>query len=67
MVLVQIITGFMGIFGVAVFAVPVGLLGAGFEEWVESVQSKKVRAHEINEGSLRLSLSVRCVNTEGHG
>lgn len=38
----QIITGVLGVFGVAVFAVPVGLLGAGFEEWVETVQSKKV-------------------------
>lgn len=36
----QIITGVLGIFGVGVFAVPVGLLGAGFEEWVETIQSK---------------------------
>ncbi|CAM9142714.1 unnamed protein product [Ascophyllum nodosum] len=37
----KVITGVLGIFGVAVFAVPVGLLGAGFEEWVETIQSKE--------------------------
>ncbi|CAN0404027.1 unnamed protein product, partial [Scytosiphon promiscuus] len=29
--------GALGIFGVGVFAVPVGLLGAGFQEYVETL------------------------------
>lgn len=33
----QVITGTLGIFGVGVFAVPVGLLGAGFQEYVETI------------------------------
>lgn len=36
----QIITGALGIFGVGVFAVPVGLLGAGFQEYVEAFPDK---------------------------
>ncbi|CAM9445641.1 unnamed protein product [Discosporangium mesarthrocarpum] len=33
----KIITAILGLFGVGVFAVPVGLVGAGFEEWVDSI------------------------------
>jgi len=36
----QVITGALGIFGVGVFAVPVGLLGAGFQEYVETIPDK---------------------------
>ncbi|CAM9596567.1 unnamed protein product, partial [Hapterophycus canaliculatus] len=36
----KIITGALGIFGVGVFAVPVGLLGAGFQEYVETIPDK---------------------------
>lgn len=36
----KIITGALGIFGVGVFAVPVGLIGAGFQEWVEAIEDK---------------------------
>ncbi|CAM9338942.1 unnamed protein product [Ectocarpus sp. 6 AP-2014] len=37
----KIITGALGIFGVGVFAVPVGLLGAGFQEYVEAFPDKE--------------------------
>ncbi|CAM9194722.1 unnamed protein product [Chrysoparadoxa australica] len=33
----KIVTSIVGAFAVAIFAIPVGLLGAGFEEWIETV------------------------------
>ena len=37
----KITTGLLGIFAVGWFSIPVGLVGAGFEEWIDSLENEE--------------------------
>ncbi|CAN0104922.1 unnamed protein product, partial [Ectocarpus sp. 12 AP-2014] len=52
----KIITGALGIFGVGVFAVPVGLLGAGFQEYVEAFPDKQEQ--DTHKGNLPIRAGI---------
>eukprot|EP00752_Nemacystus_decipiens_P005802 g5248.t1 len=62
----KIITGALGIFGVGVFAVPVGLLGAGFQEYVETIPDEE---DALNKPTavlpIRAGLSSSSINANG--
>eukprot|EP00937_MAST-01D_sp_MAST-1D-sp2_P006530 g6530.t1 len=40
----QVITGFIGVVAVGVFSVPMGVLGAGFQEYIEQEEEQQQRA-----------------------
>ena len=44
----KITTGLLGIFAVGWFSIPVGLVGAGFEEWIDSLEDKEEGGGDLN-------------------
>ena len=45
----KLITGFIGIVGCGVFGIPIGIMGAGFEDWVAEKEEEKAKAREGDE------------------